>query len=103
MKKSSSLFFLAVVFMIIVVADLLHWFMVTGETPDFEQAKQQYLQHYPPAIQNARLLTVISILLLTAAGFIFLNTAKSPNFKKAASILGMLSALLLIWKIFSLM
>ena len=103
MKKSSVLFFLAVVFMLIVVADLLHWFVITAETANFEQARQEYLEHYPAAIQNARLLTVISILLLTVSGFIFLNTSKTTHFRKSASILGMLSALLLIWKIFSLM
>ena len=103
MKKPSVLFFLGVVFMLIVVADLLHWFTVTGEASNFEQAKQQYLEHYPAALQNARLLTVISILLLTVSGFIFLNAARTTNFKKAGSLLGMLSALLLMWKIFMLM
>lgn len=103
MKKSSVLFFLAVMFLLIVIADLIHWFVVTGDTSGFEAAKQEYLSHYPSAIQNARLLTVISILLLTFSGFIFLNISKSANFKKSASLLGMLSALLLMWKIFSLM
>lgn len=103
MKRNSGLFFLAVVFVFIVVADLIHWFMVTADIANFEQAKQEYLEHYPSYIQNARLLTVISILMLTFSGFIFLNAVKTRSFKIASSLLGMLCALLLMWKIFSLM
>jgi hypothetical protein len=103
MKKSSVLFALALMFLIIVLADLIRWFVITGETANFDQARQEYLAYYPAALQNARLLTAISLVLLTFSGFVFLSAAKTRSLKVAASLLGMLCALLLIWKIFSLM
>lgn len=103
MKRSSFLFTIAIICLVIVLADLFLWFSVTGDTTTFEESKQQYLSHYPASLQNARLLTVISILLLTAAGFIFLNASKTRSLKMVAALLGMVSAVLLMWKIFSLM
>lgn len=103
MKRSSLLFFIALVMLVLVLADLILWFMATDVAPDFESAKQQYLSNYPASLQNARLLTVIAILLLTLSGFIFLRSTKERGFKVAAAILGMISALLIMWKLFSLM
>lgn len=103
MKTRNLLFAFAIICLFIVLADLFLWFAVTGETNSFEEAKAQYLSYYPDSLQNARLLTVISILLLTAAGFIFLNAAKTNSLKKTASVLGIVSAVLLMWKLFSLM
>jgi Na+/H+ antiporter NhaC len=103
MKKASALFFLAVTFMLIVVADLILWFVITGKTNSFEQARQEYIAYFPDALQSPRLTTVISIVLLIIAGLLFLYTAKTRTFKVAASILGIICALLLFWNVFSLM
>jgi hypothetical protein len=89
--------------MLIVVADLIRWFVITDKTDSFEQARQEYMAYYPHALQSPRLLTVISIVLLATAGFLFLYTAKTKTFKVAASILGILCALLFVWELFSLM
>lgn len=103
MKKSSVLFGLGILFLVIVLIDLVSWFVVTDSAANFDEAKQNYLSYYPTPLQNARLLTVISLLLLTFSGFVFLNAAKTRSLKIVASLLGMVCALLLIWKIFSLM
>ncbi|MGV3460781.1 MAG: hypothetical protein ACO1N9_10055 [Flavobacterium sp.] len=103
MKRSSFLFFMALFFLVLVLADLILWFVATDAKPDFESAKAHYLSHYPEAMQNARVLTVISLLLLTVAGFLFLNASKERGLKVVASLLGMIAAMLIMWKIFSLM
>lgn len=103
MKRAPFLLFIGLFFLAMVLADLTLWFVATDAKPDFESAKAHYLSHYPEAMQNARLLTVISLLLLTAAGLLFLNASRERGLKIVASLLGMLAALLIMWKIFSLM
>ncbi|MCW4469276.1 hypothetical protein OGH69_09885 [Flavobacterium sp. MFBS3-15] len=103
MKIRNILFAVAILCLFAVLADLFLWFAVTGRTDSFEEARSLYVSYYPAALQNARLLTVMSILLLTIAGFIFLNAAKTNSLKKTAAILGIASAVLLMWKLFSLM
>lgn len=103
MKKSYFLFAVALIFMVIVLADLFLWFAVADDAADFEVSREKYLSYYPDALHNARLLTVISIMMLTFAGFIFLNARKNKSMKAIAGILGVVSALLLMWKLFSLM
>ena len=102
MKVSSTLFAIALIFIVVVLCDLFLWFSVTANIMDFEAAKQEYLSHYPAALQNGRLLTVISLLMLTFSGYIFINMSKSNENKKAGLLLGLLSTLLLIAKIFTL-
>lgn len=103
MKKSSFLFAVALIFIVIVLADLYLWFAVADDAVDFEVSREKYLNYYPKALHNARLLTVISILMLTFAGFIFLNARKNKSMKVIAGVLGVISAFLLMWKLFSLM
>lgn len=102
-KKQTPLFIIAIIILLLIIADLILWFIATGNTNNFEEAKAQYLSHYPNTLQNARLLTVVSIVLLTFTGYIFLNTSKTQSLKSVASVLGFISALLFIWKIFTLM
>ena len=103
MKKSYFLFAVALIFIVIVLADLFLWFAIANDANNFEANRKKYLSYYPDALHNARLLTVISILMLTMAGFIFLNARKNKSMKAIAGILGVVSALLLMWKLFSLM
>ncbi len=103
MKKQSALFVVAIICLFLVLADLFLWFAVTGRNDNFETARAEYLTYYPASLQNARLITVIGILMLTLAGFVFLNASKTNSLKKTAAVLGIASAVLLMWKIFSLM
>lgn len=101
MKKSPALFYIALLFVVIVLADLFLWFSVTSKTIDVNRGREEYISYYPEILQNGRLLTVISILMLSFAGYVFINASKSNNNKKAATLLGLLSALLMIVKIYS--
>jgi hypothetical protein len=104
MKKQHFLFGIAIIILIAVLADLYLWFSVTAAFDTFEPARDKYLTYYPAALQNARWITAISILLLTAIGFIFLNLRNSSRgLRVTASILGLVCAVLLMWKLFSLM
>lgn len=106
MKKQHFLFGIALIILIAVLADLYLWFEAFGNSPDdFENARDTYyLTHYPASWRNARWLTAISILMLTISGFIFLNLRKSSRaLRVTASILGLVCAVLLMWKLFSLM
>lgn len=102
-RRPAFFFFIAVLALMAVLADLLLWFSVSGSGHSFEQSRQEYLSYYPSPLQNARLLTVISILLLTLSGFVFLTAARSQRLRVGASVLGLVCAVLMMWKIFSLM
>lgn len=103
MKRSALLFYVALICVIIVLADLYLWFAVSAHNTTFEASKQEYLGHYPAPLQNARMITVVSILLLAFSGFVFLKYPKSERLRIFAVILGFISVILIIWKIFSLM
>ena len=77
MKTQNFLFGIAIIILVAVLADLYLWFSVSGEYATFEESRAAYLYHYPASWRNARLLTAISILLLTLCGFIFLNLSKN--------------------------
>ena len=102
MKKDRLLLFIGLFFLTVVLADLSVWFSVTGTGDSLAETRQRYLSVYPEPLQNGRLLTVISLLLLTLSGFIFLTKARSRGIKVAASVLGLLCAVLMMWKIISL-
>lgn len=102
MKLSSVLFVIALIFVVLVLSDLFLWFAVSRNIIDFETARQEYLSYYPAAMQNGRVLTVISILMLSFSGYIFINTSKTNGIRTVAIILGLVSTLLLILKIFTL-
>lgn len=102
MKLSSALFMVALVFVVLILADLFLWFAITSRVLDFETARQEYLSYYPAVLQNGRILTVISLLMLTFSGYIFLNASKTNDNKRTGLILGLLSTILLIVKIFTL-
>lgn len=102
MKKSPVVFWIAIVFVGLILADLFLWFATTSRILDTETAREEYLSHYPAFLQDGRLLTVISLLMLTFAGYIFLNTSKKNENKRTGLILGLLSTLLLIVKIYTI-
>lgn len=101
MKLSPILFVIALVFVVIVLSDLFLWFAVSRNIIDPETARQEYLSYYPIVLQNARVLTVISLLMLSFSGYVFLNASKSNKNRSVAIILGLLSTLLLMAKIYS--
>ncbi len=104
MKKQHFLFGIAIIILIAVLADLYLWFAATSTEPNFYKARGAYLNHYPESWRNARWLTAVSILLLTASGLIFLNLRNSSRaLRVTASILGMVCAVLIAWQLFSLM
>ncbi|RWW99963.1 hypothetical protein [Flavobacterium cerinum] len=102
-KRTSFLFFIAILALLFVITDISLWFMVSSNTTTFDDAKHQYLNNYPSSLQNAQLLTAISIILLVFSGTVFLSASKTKSLKIIATIMGIVAVLLLMWKIFSLM
>lgn len=102
-KRTAFLFFIAILALLFVIADIFLWLMVSSDTTTFDDAKHQYLNYYPSTLQNTQLLTSISIILLVFSGTVFLSATKTKSLKIAAIIMGIIAVLLLMWKIFSLM
>jgi len=102
MKKSPVVLWIALVFVALILADLFLWFAISSRIMDVETAREEYLSHYPAPLQDGRLLTVISLFMLTFSGYIFLNTSKKNDNKKTGLILGLISTLLLMIKIYTI-
>lgn len=97
------LYKLAILLLLIVVADIIYWFYITGQYETFEQMVVAYEQTFPKPLQNARLLTAICIVQLTISLLIFIKAVTVNYYEKASLALSIFTGLLLGWQFFSLM
>ena len=97
------LYCLAVLLLLIAIADKYLWISITAEYETFDEMKHAYLQMFPPSIRDAGLITVIEVLLLLCSIFIFIQAVLRDYLKILSIILLSLSGLLFVWNLFSLM
>lgn len=103
-KKSTLLFCAGLIPLFIVIANMALWMITaTGNDITFEQMVANYLSHYPEWLQNARLLTIINIVLLGIAGGLFFLSTRNPKLKIVGPSFAILSGILGMWNVFSLM
>jgi hypothetical protein len=86
-----------------VMANIGWWFYVTTQHETFYEMLTAYLDVFPDWLQNARIITVIDIFFLGVSGFIFMEAAKANYLKILSIVLVGLSALLLLWQVWTLM
>lgn len=104
-KKSAILLFcVALLFFITAAANMALWIITaTGNNNSFEQTLANYLAYFPEPLQKPQLLTLGNILLLALAAGLFYKSMKNPKLRIAATILGIIATILLMWNVFSLM
>ena len=99
--KNKSVFSIAVILLVIVLINILLWFYVCNKTAkSFYENRAEYLSYFPRILQHARLLTVIDIVLLSIAAFIF---NKSRKLLKVSTVLFYVCVVLICWQVFTLM
>lgn len=102
-KYKGVIYGIALVFLVITIADTYLWFSITNEYETFEKCKEVYLNHFPLAIRNAQLLTVFSILLSGVSAAIFVKAIEAKYLKLTSIFLGTVACFLTAWHLFSLM
>lgn len=108
MKKQSPFLWLAAGLLLsaMVVYDTATWIAVsTDPVNSFQQAQTQYLNKYSIPSGNARLLTLIFILIGSLATFCLVKShySSSKSLRISIKILISLNLLLILWRVFSLM
>ena len=102
-KYKSIIYSIGVLLLAVGILNKLWWIYVCTLYNEFEECKIAYLSLFPKCLQNAFLLTVIEIFLLTVAAIIFSESKKAAYLKKMSKILMIISLILCGWSVFSLM
>jgi len=103
MRKSTLLFIVAIIFLILVIADSILWLSVNSETFDISDTNILYLKYYPEFLQDFTLLNIIAIILLVFAGLAFVRTRRRKTFRSYAIPLGIICGILLVYRLFVLL
>ena len=105
MKKTELLYFIvALILLSIVSIDMYWWISISlNSTQSFDENLAEYYQKFPVSLRNGRLTTVINIIFLAIATFLFVKTSSVVQTKKASLVFIIISSSLMIWQIFSLM
>ncbi len=103
MNKKIILFLIALIPFTIVVLNIYLWIDISNHSNSFQQAKYEWLEKFPNVLQNARLITILNILFLSIAAFLFYKTQNVPKLKLVSLFFFAISVLLIAWQVFSLM
>ncbi|MFB9079050.1 hypothetical protein ACFFLS_09870 [Flavobacterium procerum] len=102
-KYKSFIYSIGLLFFATGVLNMSWWIYVCTKYTNFEETKTAYLNLFPEFLQNAFLLTVITIFQFAIATFIFFKSKEAGYLKKASQILMVISSIFCGWNIFSLM
>jgi hypothetical protein len=96
------LVFIAIFCILLVLGDIFLWVNITN---GYNEAQYQsaYLDRYPEQVRNLKGLSIIPLLLLVFASFIFIRSAKTNFIKVAGATIAVVLALIIIWKMFTLL
>jgi len=104
MQKRIVLFIIALFLFILVVLNIYLWISISVEPMmSFQQAKSEYLSKFPKVIRNARLITLLNIVFLSVASFLFFKVQTVKGLKTLSLSFFFISIILIAWQLFSLM
>ena len=82
--------------------DTIWWLQGWSSSRSFEENKALYLARFPDFLQNAKLITLINIILLGISLFAFFKTQNANYLRTISFILLTISGLLFLLYVFSL-
>jgi len=97
------LIFIAVFSILLVLGDVFLWVNITSQYSNPEAFRAAYLERYPSQVRNLQGLSILPLILLAFASLVFIRSAKSNFIKTAAATIAAVLALVIIWKMFSLL
>lgn len=96
------LVFIAIFCILLVLGDIFLWVNITNQYSNPDAFRSAYLEHYPSQVRNLQGLSILPLILLVFASLVFIRMAKTNFIKVAAATIATLLALIIIWKMFSL-
>ncbi|PZR09412.1 MAG: hypothetical protein DI539_22015 [Flavobacterium psychrophilum] len=101
-STKNFLIFIAVLSLLFVLGDIFLWINITN---DYNEAQYQsaYLNQYPSQVRSLKGLSVLPMVLLVFASFIFIRSAKTNFVKITAATIATVCAIVIIWKMFTLL
>lgn len=96
------LIFIAILSLLFVLGDIFLWVNITNEYNNQEYLKTAYMDKYPSNMRNIRWLTILPLILLTFASLVLIRATKTSFTKTLAATLAAVLAIIIIWKLFSL-
>jgi hypothetical protein len=96
------LIFIAVFCILLVLGDIFLWVNITNGYTE-AQYQSAYLDRYPEQVRSLMGLSIIPLLLLVFASFIFIRSAKTNFVKVTAATIATVFAIIIIWKMFTLL
>lgn len=97
------LVFIAVFSILLVLGDIFLWVNITNQYNNPEALRGAYLERYPSQVRSIQGLSILPLILLVFASLVFIRMAKSNFIKIAAATIAAVLALIIIWKMFSLL
>ena len=96
------LIFIAVFCILLVLGDIFLWINITN---GYNEAQYQsaYLERYPSQVRSIQGLSILPLILLVFASLVFIRSAKTNFIKMAAATIATVLAIIIIWKMFSLL
>lgn len=106
-KVQYVIFIVGLAILILLFSDIVLWIVISEDySKSLEQVKLEYLNYFPEIIQNAVLLTLLSIFLgiIASACFYYCRKHSGSIFlKKLNSVLLVISIIITSWMAFTLM
>lgn len=97
------LVFIAVLSVLLVLGDIFLWINITNQYSSPSDLRTAYLERYPSQVRNLRGLSIIPLFLLIFASLVFARMGKSNFIKIIVALITAVLALVIIWKMFSLL
>lgn len=96
------LIFIAVFCILLVLGDVFLWINITN---GYNEAQYQtaYLERYPSQVRNIQGLSILPLILLVFASLVFIRSAKTNFIKVSAATIAAVLAIIIIWKMFTLL
>lgn len=101
-STKNFLIFMAVVSLLFILGDVFLWVNITNGY-NASQYQSAYLNQYPEQVRNLKGLSILPILLLVFASFIFIRSAKTNFIKITTATIATALAIIIIWKMFTLL
>jgi biopolymer transport protein ExbB/TolQ len=103
LKKLTAKLVVAFILFGLAFADILRWILIATRIRDIEEAKREFVSFYPGWLKNPRVSTLLLIIMLVAAAFIFRHERKKQGNSLLFKIFFIASIVLASWLLFTLL
>jgi len=97
------LIFIAVFCILLILGDIFLWINITNQYNTPEALRTSYLEHYPSQIRNLQGLSILPLILLVFASLVLIRSSRTNFIKTIAATVAAALALVIIWKMFTLL